>query len=69
MKSDESIAFNPNILNVIPKDVLGDVPKHKKDELCRGVLLYLSKEMPELYQNCPKNFVSNLQNRFESLLN
>lgn len=50
MKQDENITWNQNILNTIPKDVLDDVPKHKTDEFRRGVLLYLSKEMPELYK-------------------
>lgn len=50
MEQDGNIALNQNILNAIPKDVLDDVPKHKKDEFCRGVLLYLSKETPELCQ-------------------
>lgn len=50
MKQDGNIAWNQNILSAIPKDVLDDVPEHKTDEFRRGVLLYLSKEMPELYQ-------------------
>lgn len=50
MKQNGNIVLNQNILNAIPKDVLDDVPKHKTDEFCRGVLFYLSKEMPELYQ-------------------
>lgn len=50
MKQDGNIAWNQKILNAIPKDVLDDVPEHKTDEFRRGVLLYLSKETPELYQ-------------------
>ncbi len=50
MKQNGRIVFNQNILNAIPKDVLDDVPEHKTDEFHRGVLLYLSKETPELYQ-------------------
>lgn len=50
MKQNGRIVFNQNILNAIPKDVLVDVPEHKTGEFHRGVLLYLSKAMPELYQ-------------------
>lgn len=50
MKPNENIPENQRILNAIPKDIMDDVPEHKKDEFRRGVLLYLSKEVPELYQ-------------------
>lgn len=50
MKQNGRIVFNQNILNAIPKDVPDNVLEHKTDELHRGVLLYLSKETPELYQ-------------------
>ena len=54
MKQDGNIAWNQKILNAIPKDVLDDVPEHKTDEFHSGVLLYLSKETPELYQKAEK---------------
>lgn len=50
MKQDEKSVLHQSILDAIPKDVLDDVPEHKTDEFRRGVLLYLSKETPELYQ-------------------
>ena len=54
MLCKENITLNQNILNLIPKDVLDDVPEHKTDEFRRGVLLYLSKETPELYQEAER---------------
>lgn len=50
MKPNENTPENQRILNAIPKDIMDDVPEHKKDEFRRGVLLYLSKEVPEFYQ-------------------
>lgn len=62
MKQDGEIALNQNILNAIPKNVLDDVPKHKVDEFRHGVLLYLRKETPQLYQKA-----ENAENLSEEL--
>lgn len=37
-----------NIKDYIPQDVYDDVPEHKKEEFCRGILLYLKREKPDL---------------------
>lgn len=49
-KEDVNIAWKQKILREIPEDVLAEVPEHKKEEFKQGVLLYLRKETPELYQ-------------------
>lgn len=40
---------DPRVTAIIPEDIYNKIPDAKKQEFSRGILIYLSREKPALY--------------------
>lgn len=49
-QTEERTKMEQEIIGRIPESLLAEVPDHKKEEFCRGLLRYLEKERPELLE-------------------
>lgn len=54
MEEKEKTTAGQAVLDAIPPEVMEDVPAHKREEFCRGVLRYMENEAPELYRQVEK---------------